>query len=197
MSSFFIELKNLKKNRRNGTQFDVYFNKLKPKEMKKRVIKLSILMAVLTIAMAGCKKDDELTASITPAPGWEKSGDTYREIARGTEASFILCTFEGEKPYTAEEYVTVFQINQKNINEFSEMEFSTTSNTKIGGRDAFDFTYTYTWTDLNIRNKERVIFISTGAKNKKIYSIMCGAKESDYDTVAADFQKMIDSYRLK
>ena len=176
----------------------------------KKILKISILMIIFTITITGCKKDDDLIASIKLVSGWEKfvfEGEPYKHTnayydkdAHGTGAFIILMKDVITEPCTAEEYVNIFQSAQKRYLELSDFEFSTIFNTKVGGRNAVEFTYTYTCTaihtDFSItKYKARVIIISTSPKDK--YIIWGYSFESDYDTVAADFQSMIDSYRLK
>lgn len=164
-------------------------------------------MVFTTIAMTGCKKDDELTASIKPAPGWERidwlpgppPNAYYDKNSHGTEATIWLSTFHKKNPFndgrnfTADEYVAFMQ--EKISREAGGDDFSATSYTKVGGKDAVEFTYTVSYKeDPEWNSKYRVVYILLG---KNTYSIDCYALVSDYDTVAADFQSMIDSYRLK
>ena len=186
-----------------------------------KIIKFSILTAVLTIAITGCKKNEEptnckyedLTTCITPALGWEKRNieceNAYYDVnAHGTGSAIYLYKVDAGKVCTVDEYVASARNDWERdkdkfegtgFNELNDIEFSAISYTKVGGVDAFEYIKTYTIsgkypTPFITYMKVRCIGIIVGTI---VYSIDCMTKESDYDTVAADFQSMIDSYRLK
>ncbi len=177
----------------------------------KTFLRLSILMAitVVIISCMGCKKDSDdgdddsgntnipgaLTASITPAEGWEKNSAIVptwiNKDERATGASIMLITDivpSGVK--TADEYVTYVQPIIKK--SFKDAVFTATTHTKVGNRDAVEYTYLTSALDLGF--KFRMVYILA---DPKAYTIQCCAFASDYDAVAADFQSMIDSYTLK
>ncbi len=172
----------------------------------KALFKFSFLtVMIVAISCTGCKKDDgdgddnpdtsgTLTASITPAKGWEKNDAVVptwmNKDGRATGATIILTTDNVPSSVkTANEYVTFAQTLLKST--FKDAVFSAASNTKVGGKDAVEYTYT---TTVTLDFKFRMVYILIGSK---AYTIQCCALASDYNAVAADFQSMIDSYTLK
>jgi len=133
-----------------------------------------------------------LKASITPAAGWEKNNSVQQSIwFKGTPYGSISLTVENipSDINTADEYALFIHDELKKA--FQDVEFSSISETTIEGRDAVE--YYYTATVMNKEMKYRMIHICL---DSCAYTIACGCLESDFDSLAGEYQSMIDSYTL-
>ena len=129
-----------------------------------------------------------LKPSIDPASGWELNElPDYLSYSKDTSSISITPDFLTPDYNTPETYLTYIRGKIKQI--FENAVLGDTSKTTVNGYEARNFTYTN-----GVGQKYLFVSVFNGTN---VYDIECAADVSGFDSKAAEFQSMINSFTLK
>jgi len=176
----------------------------KERKNLRKVAAIAACLAVTTMFL-GCKDKTNgnngepnnnggcnLTASITPVSGFEKNEQAVNPQWKNKDGATVILSTDNAGGRTLEQFVTYQQGEYKKV--FSDAAFDNTVKTTVAGRNAIEYTYTYS--AYSIVMKARVVNLLE-CSNTKVYTITCSSLATTYESLANDFQSMIDSYTLK
>jgi len=169
--------------------------------MKKTLVLTLALILALSLAACGGRNSGDgqdttdttipegrLMPSIVPAAGWEEMESAVPAWQK--DGSMIMLTVDiipQDEVSTPEEFVIYAQDKLKE--SFEDAAFGATSQTKVNGMNAVEYTYTIqTW---GVEQTFRVLYICTD-----IYAYTITCSSMDFEAVNTDFQRMIDSFTL-
>lgn len=171
----------------------------------RKTLSLAIIL-VLVFSLAACGKREytlptnnydnpanTLTASITPAKGWESKQAAYPSYEckkEGVEYAILFLESARNIHQDAEpkEFVESVYKTIKENPIFASVDFGEVNKITVGGLEAYEYSYTL------FGQVHRTIYVY---KENKCYPIECSYNETDYELTKDDYQKMLDSYKLK
>ncbi len=128
--------------------------------------------------------------SVSVPAGWTKMESVALAQYMKETASFIVTSnVAPSEAKGQDDYVGLAKSEFKKI--FTDVSFSEAKKITVNGMEGQDFEFSATVSGLKM--KYRVVYFF---KDSQVYTLTCGALGGDFDKMAAEYQSMIESFKV-